>query len=166
MKTTLTSLFACLPLLANALPTTNTPPRAALIGWDAPIGGTPTNYVVYASTNHFWVGTNMVLNPILVGQWNAGTGVSLITPYVLTLGSTYWFVVTAQYTNGESAYSAEASITVPPIYLPPPTLHITIQLVGSSTPVGPWEPIDLLADYLITPDCEYAFYRDVLTIHR
>lgn len=110
----------------------------------------------------------MVLSPVLLNQQvvqanktNCNTGP------VLPVGKTCYFVVTALDTNGlESAYSQQASVFVAPRDLQPPTLHVTIQLVGSSTPVGPWDPIDLLCDYLITPDCEYAFYRDVLTIHR
>lgn len=167
MKTILTSLaIALLPIVTWALPTTNQPPRAVLAIWDASVSVGVTNNVLYASTNHFWIGTNMVLSPTLAGQWNAGTQTNFTTPDVFQVGRTYYFVVTCQSSNGESAYSQEASLLITPREILPPTLHITIQLVGSSTPVGPWEPIDLLADYLVTPDCEYAFYRDVLTIHR
>lgn len=166
MKIKLATLLFTIPIVAFALPTTNYPPRSAIVDWASPNGAAPTNYVVYASTNHFWQGTNMVLSPILVGQWNAGNVTVFTTPAVFLNGFTYYFVVTAQYTNGESVYSQEASVTATLPFLPPPTIHTTIQLSGSSTPVGPWDPIDLLAEYLITPDCDYAFYRSVVDIHR
>lgn len=169
MKTKLASLLFVLPLAAFALPTTNQPPRAALVEWDASPSPGVASYTVYCSTNSFWQGTNMVLAPALTGSWIvAPTKTNQLTDPVLQIGRTYYFVLTATGTNGfESGYSQQATIMVTPREVPlPPTLHVTIQLVGSSTPVGPWDPIDLLCDYLITPDCEYAFYRDVLTIHR
>lgn len=169
MKTKIASLLFVLPLAAAALPTTNQPPRAAIVEWDLSTSPGIANYTLYCSTNQFWQGTNMVLAPVLVQQWSeSATTVSQNTGPILAVGRTYWFVITATGSNGvESVYSPQVSLFVPPREAPlPPTLHVTIQLVGSSTPVGPWDPIDLLADYLITPDCEYAFYRDVLTIHR
>lgn len=169
MKITLASLLLSIPILAVAGPTTNQPPRSALVEWDASTSPGIVSYTIYCSTNPFFVGTNMVLAPITAGLWTVPSNkTSQLTGPILTVGRTYYFVATATDTNGfESAYSQQATLFVSPVPMPlPPTLHVTIQLVGSSTPVGPWDPIDLLADYLITPDCDYAFYRDVLTIHR
>lgn len=168
MKIKLACLLSSVPLLVNALPTTNQPPRSAIVEWDLSPSLGVASYTVYCSTNPFWIGTNMVLSPSLLTQISVQSNkTNCNTGSVLPVGKTCYFVLTATDTNGlESAYSQQASVFVAPRDLQPPALHITIQLVGSSTPVGPWDPIDLLADYLITPDCEYAFYRDVLTIHR
>lgn len=169
MKIIATLAIALSTVLAQAVPTTNQPPRSAIVEWDASTSPGIANYTVYCSTNPFWVGTNMVLSPILVQQWpEPSTVTNQNTGPILAVGRTYYFVVTATDTNGfESAYSQQVSLFITPRVMPqPPTVHIPILLSGSSTPVGPWDPVDLLAEYLITPDCDYAFYRAVVDIHR
>lgn len=168
MKTKLASLLLSLPLLVFAGPTTNQPPRSALVEWIGSPSPGLASYTLYCSTNPFWVGTNMVLSPVLVSQWSTPmTKTNQLTGPVLQVDRTYYFVVTATDTNSiESDYSNQASLTVPERTVLPPTLKTTIQLAGSSTPVGPWDPVDLLAEYWITPDCDYAFYRAVVDIHR
>jgi hypothetical protein len=104
-------------------------PYAVILSWDASSSGVlVSGYNVYVSTNSFYVGTNMVLNPVLVVPVkDVGNNLTTIINNLVT-GITYHFVVTAYNSDRfESLYSIEAMFTKTNSPLPPFNLTVTLK---------------------------------------
>jgi hypothetical protein len=96
---------------ASAAPFTNGTYRVKL-EWDASADALVTGYYAYCSTNAFWVGTNQVLQPVLVARVEAGTNLTCEVGG-LAPGVRYWFVVTACSVDRiESDYSNQVGFAM------------------------------------------------------
>jgi len=84
------------------------------LSWDMDSYSGVAGYILYWSTNSFYIGTNPVVVPA-PGFQSTNTGAATnITLSGLAVGQTYFFVVTAVNTNGfESLPSNEGAVTIP-----------------------------------------------------
>ena len=118
MKKLLSILYAL--ACASALAQTNNPPSAptstVTLSWVNPIQSTPG--ITYA----LWMGTN---SGSYAMNWNAGSN-NWLTVSNLVRGTTYYFAVNAQSTNGlASAYSNEVAAGAASVPVGVNLLHLT-----------------------------------------